>query len=72
MLSEYERFKEYKKQNESLSSLILPEPEQALREFMTLLKEFDANMFWEDFSANSDHTQKLEQTLRSKLFPEQK
>ncbi|MDR1223029.1 MAG: DUF4838 domain-containing protein [Tannerella sp.] len=71
LLLENERFKTYEKETGNLP-LTLPDPEQALDEFMALLKEFNVTMCWEDFSENPHHLPRLEQTLRSKLFPEQK
>jgi hypothetical protein len=68
LLLENERFRAYEKETGSLP-LTLPEPEQALREFMALLKENNVTMCWEDFSGNPNHISRLEQTLRSKLFP---
>jgi hypothetical protein len=71
LLLENERFKAYEKENGS-SPLTLPEPERALREFMALLDEFKVTMYHEDFSAKAHHVAKLEQMLRSRLFPEPK
>ena len=71
LLLENERFKEYEKQNGS-SPVTLSDPEKALKEFMSLLKEFNVTMVREDFNPNANHIQWLEQLLRSKLFPEAK
>jgi hypothetical protein len=71
LLLENERFKAYEKETGSLP-LTLPEPEKALDEFMTLLREFNVTVCREDFSENANHIPELEQMLRSRLFPERK
>ncbi|MDR0574027.1 MAG: DUF4838 domain-containing protein [Tannerella sp.] len=71
LLLENERFKAYEKEAGGLP-FTLPDPEKALDEFMTLLREFNVTMAWEDFSVSPNHVSRLEQTLRSKLFSEQK
>ena len=67
LLHEYSRFMDYEKQNGS-SPVKLPDPEEGLKEFMALLKEFDVKMFHEDWSDNPDHTAELEKHLRGSLF----
>ena len=66
LLLEFERFKAYEKENGS-SPVTLPDPEKALTEFMSLMKEFNVTMIREDFSPNAHHIQMLEQLLRSKI-----
>ena len=66
LLLENERFKAYEKENGSLP-VTLPDPEEGLKEFMSLLEEFNVTMIREDFSPNANHIQWVEQLLRSKL-----
>lgn len=69
LLLENERFKLYEQEN-NISSITPSNPEEALTEFISLLKEFNVTMVREDFTPNVNHIQWLEQLLRSKLFPE--
>ena len=66
-LLENERFEEYE-QNNGTTSTIQFNPEEALNEFMSLLKEFNVTMIREDFSSNANHLEWTEQLLRNKLF----
>ena len=66
LLHENERFREYEKQNGQLP-FALPEPEQALNEFLALLKENNVTMIAEDFSNNPNHIPGFEQHLRKTL-----
>lgn len=68
LLLENARFKAYEQENNS-SPVTLPDPEEALTEFMSLLKEFNVTMAREDFSPQANHVQGVEQLLRSRLFP---
>lgn len=71
LLLENARFKTYEQEN-NISPVTPPNPEEALTEFMSLLKEFNVTMVREDFSSHPNHTQWVEQLLRSRLFPEEK
>ena len=66
LLLENERFREYRQQNGSLP-FELPEPEQALNEFLKLLKDNKVTMIREDFSRNPNHISRMEQNLRKAL-----
>ena len=70
LLLENERFKAYEAENGS-SPVVLPNPEEGLKEFMSLLKEFDVTMVREDFSDNPNHIQWIEQVLKDQLFPKE-
>ena len=66
LLLENERFRTYQKENGSLP-FELPEPEQALNEFLKLLKDNKVTMIREDFSLNPNHIARMEQNLRKAL-----
>jgi hypothetical protein len=70
MLSEYQRFKEYAQEHDA-SPVALPDPEEALTEFMALLNEFQVTMVREDFSSNPHHIAGLENDLHHRLFPQE-
>lgn len=71
LLLENERFKVYEQEN-NISSITPSNPEEALTEFMSLLKEFNVTMIREDFTPNTNHLKWVEELLQSKLFPEKK
>lgn len=70
LLSEYQRFKDYAQEHDG-SPVALPDPEEALTEFMALLNEFQVTMVREDFSSNPHHLAGFEDDLRHRLFPEE-